>query len=447
MSNCSLSDRAVSLMTWKAIRNEVKAVNPNLAAIIDQIDPNDAYKFVKAEYLFGDTIVKAGVVQIPCEDNQLVPITSSAINKGIRQELAYKFMPLFLILNKSSESFISRKNSAIPLNTFFPGMLCGTYEMMDFLTELPSGYNFWNFSAGARSIITLPKITDQKGLKRLEIEYDLRSSLFIRDFHDHWDLFKALAQSKQFEPIWKNSVLYFGKKWLDNKNDSPAWRKLKDYLTKQAWEQSLYVIVKMGLFSLSFVWGKYAEAIIERRYKPPMHVLDQLKHILAISKAAYPGLKPADNSEEVAPIMGLKKALIDVYALRDYLPTFMHATEYNIKSDLPVYYSLSFPTMQEGSPLKRDSSTIMIDLQKIKLLMDAMKKSILCDNDTDEILSGSDFDFFHTEKDRAEMIRLSTDISKEDPRFLVDQKLYPDRSFCSASQFFRGCVRIKPKKG
>jgi len=434
--------RDVVIASWKQLREEIRNVNQELSNIIDELDPDNSYKLIKASYLYGDMVVKDGFVHIPTSNNQLEPINSEQQDNSIRQELGYHAMPPFLVLDKCNEIFINAGNRIIPINLFSKGWLTGVYEFMDIITQQSFKYN-WNFSAGSRSIFMLPKVYDSIGLNKLYSEYNIAPhSLSTKNSTDHWLLFKEIAQSNNFDQNWKNQIIYFGHKWFQKKNDSVAWQKFRDYFIKQGWLQAQYSIAKIN-FALE--WGKYAEIISSRRPHPKLYIVDHLRHILSIANGYYPAFKPADNSQEIAPTTGIKKAFTDIYELKDYIPTIMHTSSVtHFTHDQPVYYSLSFPTLVEGSPLKKGSSTILVDIKQLKLLIETVRNYLICNNNSSRIIQDTNFEYFHIEKDNQEEIKPSSEILAGDPYFLKDELVTKNRIFCTTSPFFRGCIRINP---
>ena len=119
--------RNIELFTWNKVRDQVYKVNEELAILIDSISPDNSFKFVKIDYLFGDAFVDKGIFQLPHGDD-LVPITSSEINAEIKKELFYKNNPLFLTLSKGNEVFMDTDQRIIPLNYYRSGSICCTYK-------------------------------------------------------------------------------------------------------------------------------------------------------------------------------------------------------------------------------------------------------------------------------------------------------------------------------
>lgn len=432
-----MGKKNVTLKTWKEIRKDVINVNPHLADIIDQIDPSDKYKFVEATYLYGDIIINNGVLQLPENNDTLFPLKTFNAKNSIKDLLSYSDIPLFLTLEKDCEVFIDTGDRIVPLNLFHKGSLLGLFESMDFIFGRHSTAK-WSVTAGSRSIIMLPKITDNLGLRRLRMHYGISSTTRLKSLSDHWNIFVTIAKHNKFEQPWHNKILFFSREWLTNKDNFPGWNKFRDYLLCQAWNQAQFSI---GMIELSLNWEKFAAAISSRNLKPRPYLSDHVKHILSVAMGNFPSFITMDDSQQAAPKIGLQKSFTEVYMLRDYLPTIMHCCSLEDIRSKPVYYSLSFPSLVEGSPLSNTSSTIMLNTRDVKLLIDTLKKyhTLSC---PENFISNIEFDYFHVERDICNEIRSSTDIIKEDPIFERDIKLFPDRVFCSTSQFFKGCIRI-----
>ena len=345
------------------------------------------------------------------------------------------------MLEKDSEVFVDTGSRIIPINLFHKGNLSGVYETMDFLTGKKSS-PIWNYSAGSRSIFMLPKITDKLGAKRLHMTRNIPATIQVNHLTDHFELFKSIAQNKSFSQEWHSTALFFGEKWITNKHTSKEWMKFKNYLLCKTWEQATYAIDKLK-FNLN--WEKLAEAISLRRLQPKPYLIDQVKHVLNIVAGNFPAFKPIDTSQESAPTRGLQQAIIDCYTFK-YLPTLMHACALGdtITKAKHVYYSLSLPTVLEGSPLKKNSSTIISDMREFKFLIETLKnyRQNTANNEATQVIKDFQIDYFHFEKDMCDEIRSSTDIAIEDGAFLEDKKTFQTRDFCATSPFFSGCIRI-----
>ncbi|MBY0544191.1 MAG: hypothetical protein K2Q14_01420 [Gammaproteobacteria bacterium] len=431
----------VEALSWNDVRAQVCSVDKILADLIDNLDPDKNLKLLKARYSFGDLIVKDGTLYLPKSRGQLISLHDPTLDRHLQEKLNYSAIPLFLTLHNCNEVFIDTGARIIPLNLFSAGSLLGLFECTDYLFNR-SSKSIWSVSAGSRSLFMLSKLNESAGFKRLRMHYRLPSTMTLQSLSDHWEVFKAIANHPHFEQPWQNEVLFFTKEWLITRDDDPHWVAFHRYLFSQAWNQAQFAIDKIE-FSLS--WETFIDAISSRRLKPTPYLADQIKHIMLIIAERSPGFRPTDNLQQIAPTHGLKKAITDIYLLKQYLPTMMYACPLNKENNLPVYYSLSNPTLLEGSPFphNRNSSTIMLDLRDIKLLLDILIKSV----EKNKKLIYRDFEninlaFFHVEHDKYEEILSSKHISEGDFTLLQELQDSPNRVFCSTSPFWRGCIRI-----
>lgn len=429
--------RTLTEKNWQDIRSQVVSVNPTLANIIDAIDPSNKLKFIAASYLFGDIFINNGLPYLP-NKNRLLPLTHEDIPVEIRKELSYAQIPLFLTLKKDCEVFIDTNSRTIPLNLFRAGNLLGLFETVDYMFDRKSNSK-WSVSAGARSVMMLPKIGDDSGLSRLRRLYDLPTTLRIKNLSEHWQLFTHLAQNPKIEPLWENKILFFSKEWFNKKNDSLEWNIFRNYLLQQAWIQAQFSIEKV---ELSLMWEKFVETISSRHLKPRPYLADQVKHLLSISLGNFPAFIPADNSEESVPKKELQAAIKEIYIMKEYIPTLMQISPLNEMRNQYIYYSLSFPTLLEGSPINRTTTTIIHDLRDIKLLIDTLKQYNKDSFFYNQIYQ-TEFDYFHVEPDIFSEVKSTKTIPTEDPAFSIDNPYFPDKVFCTKSNFFRGCIRLK----
>ncbi|MCE3238745.1 MAG: hypothetical protein K0R24_1726 [Gammaproteobacteria bacterium] len=428
----------IQQLTWADVREEVKKTDRALTKIIDKISPNKNYSLFKITYSFGDLIVKDGVLQLPQEKGLLLSLRDADLDAKIQDKLGYSSIPLFLTLKNCHEVFLDTHDRIIPLNLFNPGTLLGLFESMDFLFNCKS-HPRWNVSAGARSIFMLTKISEMQGLRRLCKHYELDDShISLINLSDHWHLFKSIAAHPSFTQSWQSEILIFSKEWLTNKD--PSWAEFHYYLFQYAWKQSQFAISKI---ELSLIWETFLKTVALRRLKPTTYLANHVKHLMLIAAGRSPGFRPSDASQQVAPCRGLQEAFLNIYMLKHYLPTFMHPQLLDAASELPVYYSLMFPTLLEGSPYKKNSSTIMLDLHNIHLLLNILLNS-LSDNKFFMAtgLQNILFKCFHVEDDRQGKINSSRLIPEQDPGFLQEKIQFPDRVFCASSSFWRGSIQI-----
>jgi hypothetical protein len=276
----------------------------------------------------------------------------------------------------------------------------------------------------------------------LRSEFKLPASLHLKDLSEHANVFAAIAHHPNFKQAWQSKVLFFTQEWFDNHSNDPDWLALHRYFFKHTWQQAKFAISRI---ELSLGWETFVDAIASRKLKPTPYIADQVKHILSVAAGRSPGFRPNDQTQLVAPTQGLQEAFIDIYQLKQYLPTFMHPYTVNIQDSYPAYYSLLFSTVLEGSPHHESSSTIMLDLREIKLLLDtALERTASSRSRFSMTLKNTAFDYFHVETDKFEEIQSSKLIPEKDPTFYEAVPVFKNRSFCSTSTFWRGCIRIWP---
>jgi len=422
---------------WENIRDKVRSINLQLFNIIERISPDKRYPLIKADYNFGNMIVKDGIASIPNDEGVLTAITHPNFPSKIKEQLSYSPIPLFLVLENASEVFVETTSRVIPLNIFYPGKLLGLFESLDYLVGRKSTSK-WCVSAGARNLFTLPKINEESGFKKLKIAFNLDSNMKPRYLSDHWNIFSKIAQHKNFNCPWKNEVIFFTKNWFTNASKDTEWLIFRDYIFKNAWYQAQFAISKIGL---NLSWEDFSAAISARKLKPIPYLMDHVKQLMLIAAGRMSGFRAADNSNQAGPLHELQQVLIDIYTLKKYFPTIMHLCSIESETHLPMYYSLSYPTLLEGLPFNHSSnSTLMIDLRAIKHILDTIKP--LFKKIENSVWSEAEFEFFHVESDKYNEILKSEQLCSIDKQILIDSIDGTNKEFCTTSQFWRGCIRI-----
>jgi len=417
---------------WEDIRPKVKTIDPKLTSLIDNISPDKKYPLVSGKYSYGQSIVK---------DGQFIKLDNNSEQNKLLGQLTYSQIPLFYVLHNSCEVYIDTDYRIIPLNLFTPSSILGLFETMDVLYGRSSNPK-WSVSAGARSIFMLPKIYGSAGFRRLRTRYHIPLDTQLKELSDHWKIFKIIANHKSFEQSWHTEILLFTGAWFKNfKKGDIHWNNFYQYLMRHAWSQAQFAIEKV---TLRLYWEHFIDIISSRNFKPIPYISDQIKHIMLIATGQWPGFTTGDSEQLFAPMTGLQNAFIDTYQLKKYLPTIMYPSLFDGKS--PVYYSLAYPTLLEGSPHRKSKSTIMLDVKEIKLLLDILKsdktKNIKFKNN---FLDNIALDYFHVENDPLGEVKSSETLISTDPNLLADNKNYPSRIFCPTSSFWRGCIQLSAK--
>lgn len=431
--------RRLRKLRWQDIRDDVINSDPDLAVIIDAIDPSDELSLIEATYLYGDLVVKDGqLTLLSCSDDFFVTDHHSCL-ADIRYILSYQAIPLFLTLENDNEVFIHTHSRVVPLNLFRAGSLLGLFESMDTIFNTAS-YPLWSVAAGARSIIMLPKISDSHHFKKLSSYYDIPITTRLKYFVDHWEVFRLIATHKNFTQAWKNRVLFFSREWLseDFLKKNPEFA---NYLFAKSWNQVKFAMSKLNA---SLVWELFSEAISVRNLSPRPYLADQVKHLLSIAEKRSNGLQIADESQTVAPINGIERAITDIYELKKYMPIIMYSSSLSETSyERARYYSLCYSTILEGSPLNKSSSSIIADVLELKLLVDTFRNYAARYGKLSTLFRDTVIEYIHSSDTNTTGILSSKKLcTLATPELRRYQQLYPSREFPYTSAFWNGCIRL-----
>jgi hypothetical protein len=433
----------LQILTWQDAREDVKQVNPELASIIDNINPDDSYKLYRVRYPFGAMICTEGTVNVPSQSHGIVPITHPVVPNEIREDLTYRVIPTGLMLKKAGELHFNTKDRFIPLTVFPEGRLFGLWESLDPICSyfLKSS---WNVSSGVRSIFMLPKISEASGYKRLQKTFGIRLNA-PKQLKDQWLIFKKIANSPGFSSPWFSEVLFFSKKWFSKLDDNDAWRILKNYFYEISWNQSIYWRFYV-LFEL--IRQQFAEIAKQENIKYGTYQFETLKHLITVGVGALPCFTANNKNDLVAPITKLQEVFADIYEL-EYIPTIMFPWHLNMNGEKECgYYSINEPTLIESVPRTREILSIMQTTRDIKELFENFKHAVMTNALEIEntpiynLINNTNFEFIHTTPDASGHLKTSNKLPESDPTLINVAKKYSAKHFCSTSNFLRGCVRI-----
>jgi len=226
------------------------------------------------------------------------------------------------MLDKVAKLFISLDNVNLPFFFGFlqPGSLFNTSRVLSPNYSHQPAF-LWNITAGARNLIMLPKISAKVGFKRLRKEFQLQIDK-PTGLEDHWELFKEIANHKNFQKPWSMQILFFSKEWFEHLNDN-AWLEFHRYLLQTAWDTTEF-------WRNRFIWDlifSYIQRV--RKISPNNYVADTVKHLFSISAGAIPGMAPALD-DTCAPISELQRIFKDIYRLDQYLPIILQSIFFSL---------------------------------------------------------------------------------------------------------------------
>ncbi len=435
--NTSYKDLDIEQVTWASIRERVLRLNPNLAEVIDEINPSKKHPFFIASYPYGAKIVDSGCFYLPLKQGDLVSSLDSKIPESIATRVCYADIPLCLTLSNSNEVFVETEQRVVPLNFFHPGDLFGVFEVMNQITKIHSK-PAWSITAGARTTFLLPRISDAMGHNRMRKEFHI-SAEPPKNLFAHYDIFRQIAANAK-NNTWKNEILIFPKEWFED--DGHMSTKLYKFLLTLCWQQ---LQLFRDTIESNLRWSSFAEEMGSRNMKPRPYLVDMVKHLISITYGGTVAFIPTTDSSAL-PVDIVQPAYTNIYKLENYLPTIIQPIKFNSHTQ-PVYCSLSLSTVLDSSSYYRNAPSIIEDARDLRNLMRIFVEAIYRRHiiSKDDPIICTDYDFFHTEEDMNFQINEGRKIVAQDKRFYAFSDRFKDKVPCENSTFFRGCIRIKRK--
>jgi hypothetical protein len=436
-----VSKASFEQVSWQAVREDVIAVAPQLAALIDGVGPDKQMPLYRVRYPFGAPILTAARLQLPSPRGKVVPIDDPALPSDVREHLQPGLdQPMGLVLKNATEAFIPMQDRIIPIQLKEAGDLFGLWRALGG-TPANSFHpsRIWSMTAGARTLFMSPKISDHAGQRRVNREFGLRS-LAPKNMMDHWRLFVDIANHRHFTQDWDMEILFFSHRWFEKRDDAP-WLAFRNHLLEVAWQETCFWRNK---YFWDFIFSCAQET---RNLKPNPYVMDTVKHILVMATGTLSGFTLATN-DTTGPISTLQDIYKDVYQIKQYAPLIFHAESLRPTREKGIYYSLQYPTSLEFSPKSRSLASAMENLREIKYVLEAVLQEILAgkipldDTLLYRLLQNIKFDYFHSDADPYQDICLSSTIPDEDIAIANALKQFPDRKFADTASFVRGCVRM-----
>ena len=434
-------------LTWAQVRDDVFKVNPKLAKIIDDLNPDSNHWLARVTYPYGCEVMKESLLMLPNDQGDIVPITDASLNSVIKHGLGYNLNsnPVSLVLKNSFEIFLPLDDRTIPLSgLIYAGTAFGASRILALSKKSQQPAFIWDMTSGGRSVSMLPKITEVKKHKRLMKEYQLPMQT-PKTLLNHWDIFRHIANHESAENSWSAQILFFSASWFDHLEDA-KWKNFYDYFRNSIWCDA-------GLTINHVIWNLVFSLILkDYEIRPSAYILDTVKYLLYMSVGAFTGLAPArDNTG--GPFETIQRIYLEDYELKNYAPVIIQPVVFNTDelSASPGYYSLQNPIAFEFKQNSRVKTSIISDLHEIRNLIIRYEKEVSTKKFNLEqtvlgtVFDNVQFDYFHNNVELHQGMRNSIDIFQEDPSFstTIDGRKfneYPDNS-----SFVRGCVRLAKK--
>lgn len=274
-------------------------------------------------------------------------------------------------------------------------------------------------SAGARSIFTLPKLSEASGRRRLQKKYGLIHPS-PKSLKYHWNIFKEVANSENFPEAWEAEIIFFTKKWHDQLEKDNEWLLFQNYCYKYGWRHSMYWRTKV---TQDLVWQAFANKLKEQNTRCDNYSLETLKHLISIGVGALPSFIAGDINSKLAPIENLQKILMEDYGT-SYVPTILVPNHFQMdKSKSFGYYSINEPSLIESIRKNREISNVMETARNTQILFMQFSKMVI-DNVLKientpiySLIHNVKFDFCHTDFDSSSQLMLSSKLPKIDVHF------------------------------
>ena len=429
----------ISLLTWQEARKALNLVRPDFISLLDDYPFDDSFHFYKVRYPFGSHILQGDRFFLPNAKGEMQLLNE--FPETIQQDLSYSapFHPSGLNLSKNLEQFVILDERVIPFYVLTPGTFVGVAAALDRLNPQNQGFyssfNMWEITAGARSTFLLSKISDRQSFKRLQKDFGLFMKL-PESPYDHWFIFQELAQ-KMAQP-WTAEILYFPRKFIDQFKE-PAFAPLLNFLQMEHRKP-------FAFWRNQFSWQvtlSYIERV--KRLKYSAHLLDTVKHLLALALGALPASAPA-ITEESLPLRFIQEAFLNSYQLES-CPTIMQPTHFS--EGQAAYYSLSYPTSVEYSSKSAQASSHINDLEELQMILQKLSRVLMSAELPvkhpllEQLARRTQFSFFHPHHENHPGIQGIDQLLEEDPRFTHFDPPQPKELLLpKSSTFFKGCVRL-----
>lgn len=447
----TLSHQQASLekVTWAKVRKDVHKVNPELAKIIDEINPGEELPFYRAKYPFGEVIFDEEL-RLPTPEGAVVPVTDTKISAEIREDLNYPgAMPIGVVLNHTTEMGLKLDGGIMPWGLMKAGHIFGLWRGLEQGFETSYHTKLWLMVSGMSSGFILPSIADTSAYKKLAKARGLKRNL-PRNLQEHCVMLAQMYKHADFGTCWASDLLYFSNVWVKKFNQFSS---LVIYLQQYIINGTAFWRNK-AIFDL--IWDSFIKKLHKDNIIIKPYIVDIVKHLITIALGVIPAFAAAIDNE-TGPITSIQDDMLTIYRLRNFSSTIMVPTYFNMNDPLsrPVYWSLQLPYYLESVPKPKTVGTILDVLIQIHQLIyyftEATQEKKLSGIDGTPIeacMQKVKFTCFHSDIDSEGLIQHIHKMPKEDPSlysFPIPGHKNHQQGFSDTTPFARGCVRISLK--
>lgn len=431
----------IELISWSKARRRIMTGCKKLLSVLDQIDPPKNLKLIKARYPFGSTIIKNGVLHLPINNYESIPINDSRIDNSIKDQLSYCSVPIGMISENSLEIYreTDSKIFSVAMSGPHTGLEIGIIENFGSAAA-------YTVSSGARSLYMVPKISKTSAHKKLRREYGIISPPPKRIL-DHWQIFRELHASHNFNTKWHCELIFLTKDWVPyiNADNDLSWLRLKSYIQQKAWD---HCELGRNKVLLDIVWQQVTSLLTNKGIKPDPYIVDTLKHLIFISLGGISGCRPVSGDDFAGPMNEVQSIYSEIYGLEDQIPTIMQPYNFSLQQDKPAYYSMQSPMLLSSTPNFRSMSSNIDDIRELMNI-----KSYVFDQDYgnlqvkntlfNTLLKKIRFNYYHSDMFAyGSEIRPTKEMPDSDPELLYMPTRNGKQVFADNGGYIRGCIKI-----
>lgn len=428
---------SIKKISWSEIKHKVKAVNPSIYQVIEEVAPDITAPFFLAQYAFGEHFGIKNHAYLPTSSGKVEKIDSRHTDNELFQHLGYgrNSLPLGIILDKYCEWHYFGEN-----NRIFPDCVQGAGAIFNmqivFDEDKTVDNNVLSVSSGALSSFMLPNIGCARKHGRIQ-KYFAVDSPAPKSPYEHYLIFKEILQDKNTATDWRSEILYFSEQFIEEVKHNDKWLKLKLYFSealRKKLTQNTYDSSCNDLF---------LSAKKVNRFRPTPFIMDTAKYIFNICMGAGIGVKPAID-EQYLPVQEIQKAYSECYGL-EYTPTLMVPASLNEQND-SIYYPLQCPFAKINTFKTNQSNSTITELETLKNVLLAYQEEFTEEEGAafgsplHRVSKETEFGFYHYQSTGQSAIKNSLELLESDKRFLFSHS--KDVQFSSDAKLFRGCVRL-----
>jgi hypothetical protein len=428
----------IEKVSWNEIKHKVKAINPSIYDVIEQILPDETIPFFLAKYAFGEHFGVKNHAYLPTSSGKLEKIDSKHTDNELFRHLGYgkDSLPLGLILDKFCEWHYFGENERIfPDCVQGPGAIFNMQVVFD--EDKTVENNVLSVSSGALSSFLLPNIGCKRKHVRIQKHFNV-SAPAPKSPYEHHLIFKEILQDKHTRTNWQSQILYFSEQFINEVKNNDKWLRLKLYFS-----ESLRKKLTQNTYDASCN-DLFLSAKKINRFRPTPFIMDTAKYIFNICMGSGIGVKPAVD-EQYFPIKDIQKIYNECYGL-EYTPTLMVPSSLSEKND-SVYYPLQCPFAKINTFKTNQSDSTLTELETLKNVLFAYQEEFTEENSDAfgsplyHVSKETEFSFYHYKSAGQKAIRDPLDLLDNDKRFAFSH-CAESTNFSSDAKLFRGCVRL-----